>query len=203
MQCGRQNLSAVVPPVGSHRPKHEVPQKKSQCEQEVAESRSGQDEEVPVPADPDEDANVGVQRLKARGVDRKHPFEGGKTSSGMLCRRCVTINGAGSQSLVGRQTSGTPRCFGQGRHGVRRHNHWIDLKGTCQDGKFFRAPICSVQHGPMRRVVSRYGLRGGHWGKRPIQALHRDCGRKSSSIQIPGDVSRDTRVSQIWLFRLF
>ena len=107
--------------------------------------RSGQDEEeVPVPADPDEDAKAEVQRLKARQFQlesiqgrptresveaaEKHPFEGGKTASVVLCRRCVAINGARSQLLVGRQTSGTPRCIGHGRHGIRRHNPWIDLK---------------------------------------------------------------------------
>ena len=44
-------------------------QKKSQCEQEVAEGEADlarMREEVPVPADPDEDANIEVQRLKAR-----------------------------------------------------------------------------------------------------------------------------------------
>ena len=44
-------------------------QKKSQCEQEVAEGDLARmREEVPVPADPDEDANVEVQRLKARSI---------------------------------------------------------------------------------------------------------------------------------------
>ena len=44
-------------------------QKKSQCEQEVAEGEADlarMREEVPVPADPDEDASIEVQRLKAR-----------------------------------------------------------------------------------------------------------------------------------------
>ena len=43
-------------------------QKKSQCEQEVAEGEADlarMMEEVPVPADPDEDANIEVERLKA------------------------------------------------------------------------------------------------------------------------------------------
>ena len=185
-------------------------QKKSQCEQEVAEGEADlarMREEVPVPADPDEDANVEVQRLKARLVQLEsihgRPPRGSVEAaenirSKVAKRRCVTINGARSQLLVGRQTSGTPRCIGHGRHGVRRHNHWIDLKGTRQVGKFLSAPICSVEHGPMRRVVSRYGLRRVRVGEAshpgPSSRL-RARGSRVRSRSRSGDVSRDTRVS--------
>ena len=123
-----------------------------------------------MPADPDEDARAEVQRLKARLVQSEsiqgRPARGSVEaaenfrSSGVLCRRCNAINGSRSQLLVGRKTRGTPRCIGHGRHGVRRHNHWTDLNGTCQVGKCLNAPICSVEYGVMRRVVARYGLRG-------------------------------------------
>ena len=169
-------------------------QKKSQCEQEVAEGEADlvrMREEVPVPADPDEDANkgqigsIGVDprpsTTRVSGSSRQHPFKGGKTSSGVLCRRCVAFNGARFGLLVGRQTSGTPGWTWETRS--PHHNHWTDLKRTRQVGKFLSAPICSVEHGPMRRVVSRYGLRGVRVGEASHPGPRRPRQVRSSSVE--------------------
>ena len=178
-------------------------QKKSHCEQDVAEAEAKLArvrEEVPVPTAPHEDAKAEVERLKAtdwhswsRSMVFVLPKGRRKQRRTSVCRRCVAINGAGSLLLAGRQTRGTPRCSGHGRQGVRRHYCWIDLKRTGQVGKFLSAPICSVEHGFMRRVVARYGFRGVRVGEAshpgPLSRL-----RPRRSLR-SGNLSGETRLS--------
>ena len=72
------------------------------------------------------------------------------------------------------------------------------ISRTSQVDKFHSAPICSVEHGPMRRVVARYWLRGVQVGEAshpgPSSRL-RSRGSRVRSRSRSGDLGRDTRLS--------
>ena len=161
-------------------------QKKSQCEQEVAEAEAdlarmredGRSRRRCVCRGPTIKGQIGSIGVDPRssstrvgGSSREHPFEGGKTASGMLCRRCVAINGARSQLLVGRKEGA--------------------LQDALDMADMESAATITAQCPHLQRRTWSHEKRGGQmwiawcpgWGGVPPRPFVDAVKRKSSSIQ--------------------
>ena len=184
-------------------------QKKSQRAQEVAEAEADlarMREEVPVPAEPDEDAKVEVQRLKARlaqlesiqGRPARGSVEAAENIRSKVAKRRVGCCAEDLSCWLDEKQGGTPRCIGHGRNGVRRHNHWIDLKRTCQVGKFLSATHLQCRTWSHEKSGGKCGFRGVRVGEAshpgPSSRLRPRAVRVRSRSR-SGDLSREARLS--------
>ena len=149
-------------------------------------------EEVPVPTDPDEDAKAEVQSLKAR-LAQLEPIDGLRLARGSA-EAVENIRSKVAKRRVGccaedvlPSTEQDLCCWLDDKQVELRDA--LDMadresaaiitglisRGLAKLASFSVPPICSVEHGLMRRVVARHGLRGVGVGEASTQALCPGC----------------------------